>query len=190
MEYYTKNNRSWQPALPGGLSMIVNLNAFEVFEIAERIERNGAMFYRKAAEIFFDDADIRKILLEIAEMEDEHERTFSKMRRQLTSESRRLILFDTLEEIDDYLKTMADKHVFDTTEDINNKLTGNESIRDVLQMAINAEKDSVVFYVGLKNLVSTQAGRDRIEAIIIEEMKHIAVFSRQLAALESNGRIY
>ena len=65
--------------------MIVNLNAFEVFEIAERIERNGAMFYRKAAEIFFDNADIRKILLEIAEMEDEHERTFSKMRRQLTT---------------------------------------------------------------------------------------------------------
>ena len=170
--------------------MIVNLNAFEVFEIAERIERNGAMFYRKAAEIFFDDADVRKILIDIAEMEDEHEKTFSKMRRQLTSESRRLILFDTLEEIDDYLKTMADKHVFDTTEDINRILTGNESIKDVLQMAINAEKDSVVFYVGLKNLVSSHAGRDRIEAIIAEEMKHISIFSRQLSAMETNSNKY
>jgi rubrerythrin len=112
------------------------------------------------------------------------------MRRQLTSESRRLILFDTIEEIDDYLKTMADKHVFDTDEDINTKITGNESIRDILQIAINSEKDSVVFYVGLKNLISTQAGRDRIEAIIVEEMKHIAMFSRQLAALESNGKRY
>ena len=68
--------------------MIVNLNAFEIFEIAERIERNGAMFYRKAAHMFFDNENVRKILLEIAAMEDEHERTFAKMRRQLTSAKR------------------------------------------------------------------------------------------------------
>lgn len=170
--------------------MIVNMNAFEIFEIAERIERNGAMFYRKAAEIFFDNVNLRKMLLEIAEMEDDHERTFAKMRRQLTSESRRLMLFDTLEEIDDYLKTMADKHVFDLSVDINDKLAGNKTVREILQMAIDSEKDSVVFYVGLKNLVSATAGRDKIDLIIAEEMKHIAMFSRQLTMLDSNKEAY
>ena len=170
--------------------MIVNLNAFEIFEIAERIERNGAMFYRKAAHMFFDNENVRKILLEIAAMEDEHERTFAKMRRQLTSESRRLMLFDTLEDIDDYLKTMADKHIFDLSEDINDKLSGHETVEDVLQMAIDAEKDSVVFYVGLKNLVSATAGRDRIDSIVAEEMKHIAMLSRQLTLLNSNHTQY
>jgi rubrerythrin len=181
---------SWQPVLSGGLSMIVNLNAFEIFEIAERIERNGAMFYRKAAHTFFDNENVRKIFLEIAAMEDEHERTFAKMRRQLTSESRRLMLFDTLEEIDDYLKTMADKHIFDLSVDINDKISGHETVQEVLQMAINTEKDSVVFYVGLKNLVSETAGRDRIDSIVAEEMKHIAMLSRQLTLLNSNHTQY
>jgi len=36
--------------------MTVALNAIEVFEIAEQIERNGAKFYRKAAELFNEPA--------------------------------------------------------------------------------------------------------------------------------------
>ena len=35
-----------------GIIMDIEFNAFEAFEIAERIERNGAKFYSKAAELF------------------------------------------------------------------------------------------------------------------------------------------
>ncbi len=41
-------------------TMGVEFNAFEAFEIAEKIERNGARFYRRAAELF-DDPGLAKL---------------------------------------------------------------------------------------------------------------------------------
>ncbi|MGD2095767.1 MAG: ferritin family protein, partial [Phycisphaerales bacterium] len=64
--------------------MSISLNAIEVFEIAERIERNAVKFFRRAAEIF-SDPDMSRILLSLAEFEKEHERTFANMRRQISN---------------------------------------------------------------------------------------------------------
>lgn len=41
--------------------MSISFNAIEIFEIAERIERNGVKFYRKAAE-GLSDQDLRQTL--------------------------------------------------------------------------------------------------------------------------------
>ena len=51
--------------------MGIHLSADEVLELAQRIEQNGAIFYRKAAEITKDKSDTG-FLLRLAEMEDEH----------------------------------------------------------------------------------------------------------------------
>ncbi|MEE9120739.1 MAG: hypothetical protein V3U56_05580 [Syntrophobacteria bacterium] len=55
-------------------------------------------------------------------------------------------------------------------------------------MAIGQEKDSIVFYTGLKGMISQTAGRERIEEIIKEEMGHIGFLNREIAALSSNVR--
>ncbi len=62
--------------------MPVTIRIFDVFEIAEQIERNGAKFYRRAAEIS-DDRESRKMFLRLAECEVEHERIFAHMKKQL-----------------------------------------------------------------------------------------------------------
>jgi rubrerythrin len=62
------------------------------------------------------------------------------------------------------------------------KLTGKETIEDILKVAINAEKNSVAFYSGIKQFVPDRAGKDRIEAIITEELGHLAMLSLSLAA--------
>jgi rubrerythrin len=49
--------------------MSITFNAFEIFEIAEQIERNGVKFYRKAAK-GISDQDLRQTLLELADMEE------------------------------------------------------------------------------------------------------------------------
>ena len=66
-------------------------NADEVFEMAERIERNGGRFYRAAAEKF---PAVRELLLELAEMEDDHERTFANMRAELSTKETAQTVFD------------------------------------------------------------------------------------------------
>ena len=62
------------------------------------------------------------------------------------------------------------------TEDLN----GSETIEQIIKIAINAEKNSIIFYVGLKDLVPSKMGRDKVEAIIKEEMAHLARLNQYL----------
>ncbi len=161
--------------------MSITFNAFEIFEMAEQIERNGVKFYRKAAQNI-SDRQMRQMLEELADMEVEHEETFAAMRKQLSDEAWAARVFDPENEMALYLQAMASGHVFDLRKDPSEQLKGTESIEEILKLAINAEKDSIVFYLGLKDFVPVKAGRDKVEAIIKEEMGHIAVLNRRLPA--------
>jgi len=168
--------------------MSVTFNAIEIFEIAERIERNGEKFYRKAAEGLSDE-DIRQTLLSLAEMEAEHEETFANMRKQISHKERELITFEPENEMTLYLQAIANGHIFDLKKDPSEQLTGKETIDNILKLAIEAEKDSIVFYVGLKNFVPAKAGQDKVEEIIEEEMGHIVVLNQKLEAWKYLKRI-
>jgi len=159
--------------------MSITFNAFETFEIAEQIERNGIKFYRKAAH-GVSNKDVRQMLLNLADMETEHEETFAGMRKQLSDEARQLRVFDPENELALYLQAMANGHVFDLKKGPAERLKGDETVQDILKLAIDAEKDSIVFYLGLKDFVPIEDGKDKVEAIIKEEMGHIAVLNRGL----------
>lgn len=162
--------------------MSITFNALEIFEMAEQIERNGAKFYRKAAGIV-PDTKLQRTLLDLAAMEDRHERTFADMRRQISPKQQELVTFDPENEASLYLQAMADGHVFDVNKDISLQLSGTESVEDILKMAIQAEKDSIVFYIGLRDFVPAEAGKEKVDDIIDEERGHIVVLSRQLVTL-------
>ncbi len=161
--------------------MGVTFNADEVFEMAEQIERNGAKFYRAAAEKF---SSVRQMLLDLASMEDEHEKTFQDMRAQLSGREQEPMAFDPDDEARMYLQVVADGHVFDTKEDPAEQLKGKDKPDDVLRTAINMEKESIAFYAGLKECIPPRAGRDKVEGIIREEFGHIATLSEKLSALK------
>ena len=167
--------------------MSFEFNADEILEMAQHIERNGARFYRRAAELV-EEAAIRKLLEDLAAWEDGHERAFVTMRADLAAQEREPQVFDPEHEISMYLRAMADGHVFDARVDPADTLTGRESAEDILRMAIGQEKDSIVFYTGLKEMISQTAGKERIEAIIKEEMGHIGFLNREIAALNSEVR--
>ncbi len=160
--------------------MSIRYNADEVFEMAEQIERNGAKFYRRAAELA-EAGDTREMLLELAAMEDDHEKTFSEMRRDLSENELKPIVFDPDNELGLYLRAMADTRVFNVNVDASAKLTGEESRDDVLRMSIGMEKDSIVFYLGMKELVPARLGKDRMDGIIQEEYRHISQLSAKMA---------
>ena len=160
--------------------MSVQLNADEVFQMAEEIERNGARFYRKAADAAEPAA--RDMLLGLGMMEDDHERTFAAMRAALPAEARTPMVFDPEDQTALYLRALADGYVFDTRTDPSARLTGQESLADVLRTAIHLEKESIVFYEGMKLMVPVDAGQASVERIIREELGHITVLSGVLAS--------
>ena len=161
--------------------MVMPFNADEVFEMAEQIERNGTKFYRAAAEKF---PELRQVLSDLAAMEDEHEKTFAAMRAELSGTEIKPPVFDPDGQAQMYLRAMADEHVVNIKADPLEQLAGQETPEDVLKMAIGLEKDSIAFYVGLKESVSRRAGKDKVEAIIKEEIGHIATLSQKLGALK------
>ena len=162
--------------------MSLDFNADEVFQMAEQIERNGRDFYTRAAR-GMGESRTTQLLLGLAAMEVEHEKIFASMRSALSEQERKATIPDPDHQASGYLRAWADGHVFDVRSNPAKKLTGKEKVQDILQMAIGLEKDSVVFYVGMKDAVPERLGRSKIDGIVKEEMSHIASLSRELETL-------
>ena len=120
--------------------------------------------------------------MNLAEMEDGHLKIFSDMRKQLDASDREPTTFDPDNEAALYLQAMADSHGSEGKKDRQTKLTGEETIREIFEIAVNAEKNSIVFYTALKELVPV-SGIDKVEAIISEELGHLVILKTQLAQL-------
>ena len=161
--------------------MSFSFNADEILKMAEQIERNGARFYRSAAGAGFDQRVTSK-LLELAEMEDSHEKTFATMRGELDNRETESLAFDPDGETERYLMAMADSSLFDQTVDPSDQVRG-KTIVEILHIAIETEKASILFYLGLRNLVPERLGKGKIEHVVEEEMGHIALLRSQLTAL-------
>jgi len=157
--------------------MSYDFNADEIFEMAEQMEKNGAAFYRKAAKAATDDQN-REMLLKLAEMEDEHEKTFTAMRSELTSREKEATVFDPQGESILYLRALVDTRVFFKKEiDVT-------SMKEIFKEALTAEKDSIVFYLGMKDMVPEKLGKSRLDDIIKEEMEHIKIIGKKLSAFK------
>ncbi len=159
---------------------MITFNADEIFEMAEQIERNGAGFYRKAAEPAGGEG--RDLLLRLAAMEDDHERTFAAMRAELAPGERQATAFDPDNEAVLYLQAMADGKVF--AFDPAEALSGQEPMEEILDVAIGLEKDSIVFYQSMKDVVPAAAGKEKLDGIIRQEIGHILDLTKQLEALK------
>jgi rubrerythrin len=154
--------------------MMYDFNADEMFEIAEQLERNGAKFYRTAAGAVSDPKSA-EFLQKLAAMEDEHEKMFARMRAGLTAADKQQTAFDPEGEAAQYLRALADTRVFFE------KRIDTSSMQEILKDAITAEKDSIVFYLGMRDTVPEGVGRRHVDDIIKEEMGHIRQLSRYLA---------
>ncbi len=161
--------------------MVITFTADEIFEMAEEIERNGAVFYREVATTFSDD-ETKQLLSDMAAVEEEHLKIFQQMRIRLGAEEDMAII-DSDRRSSMYLQTMVDARGWEGRLSPTQELSGNETARDIIEIALNSEKESVVFYFGLKALVSTSAGKEKVEEIIIEELEHISALLKKLKSL-------
>jgi rubrerythrin len=163
--------------------MSITFNVDEIFEMAEEIERNGAKFYREAAENSADKS-VRKMFLELSAMEEGHEKIFVGIRKELSAQMKEPTVFDPDNEVAKYLQTMADFHGMEGKAGPTQKFTGKETLEEILRAALQAEKNSIAFYVGIKDLVPQKKGRDKVQTIIIEEMTHVSTLGGKLQELK------
>jgi rubrerythrin len=154
---------------------MTDANTDSIFEIAEQMERDGAEFYRKAAETA--DQNGRTVLLALAQMEYVHERTFAAMRSEFTSGKFQPITPTPNSQGALYLQAVASGKIFGAAS--SPELTGLVSIDRIFEIAISLEKDSIVFYQSMKSLVPPGRARDQLNEIIDQEIGHILELTRK-----------
>ena len=157
------------------------LTADEIFAMAIQIEANGAAFYRTAAEQQ-QDACNQEFLQELVEVEERHKAIFAEMRtgaKPVAGGSGRLSDEGGL-----YMAAIGAGYRVEGSPTVTQGLTGNESLAEVLRLAVDLEKDAILFYVGLKDVVSDAGDLERVEAIIREERSHVATLANKLSEIK------
>lgn len=164
--------------------MALGFNVDEVLEMAIRAEENAAAFYRKAAEMQSDMKN-RNLLENLAAMEDGHRATFMEIRNTISDSEKRETVFDPNNELSLYLSAMVETHGGEGSASALDSLTGTQTMQEVLDTAIGLEKETVLFYLGLKDMVPPKYGRDKIDGIIREERSHVAQLTSLLGGLKT-----
>lgn len=149
----------------------MKFNIDEIFQLAEQIERNGAKFYTQAAN-YATNPQIKSLLEELAAFELQHEQVFKKLHTEIKFHQASAIL-DFDESAEAYLKALASDYIFPADLDPKTILKPDTSIRELIDFAIRLEKDSIVFYYGLKNLLVNPSDIHQVESIIKQEFGHI-----------------
>ena len=163
--------------------MPIVYNANEIIRIGVEIEKNGLAFYRQAATLAAGDADMERLFSDLAGWEETHVALFESFRRELPKTILEEDAYDQDEEMARYLKAAADSHVFHVSHNIAELAKGCRNVVEALNLALRFEKDSVVVYTTMKELVPPALGNDAIERLIREELMHISFISNQLAVL-------
>ena len=152
------------------------LNADEAFAVGLEIEQNGQRFYELAA-ARTQVAAVKQLCQELAEWEQGHVAVFEALRKALPAGAREGAVFDPDSEEAAYVKAMADNHVFLQDRKVDDLVAECHTAQDLLDLAISFEKDSVLFYTALKPMVTPEHGRDQVEALVREEMQHVAMLT-------------
>jgi rubrerythrin len=159
--------------------MIFNFNAAEVFDIAIKIEENGKQFYDRSREIITD-PEVKKLFEELAQEEIKHKEKFQALKRQLPASATSGAVFDPNHELDLYIKMMADQHVFISSESLEAQLGGVKDARDALRLAVEFEKDSVIFFLSMQEASEGAKGKEFIGSLVKEEQEHLRRLSLEL----------
>jgi rubrerythrin len=159
--------------------MGVFFSGSELLEIAIGIESNGMAFYRALADKT-GKKDVKDTYNYLAGEEKKHLDTFRGMSDSLGQakppES-------YTEEYMLYLKSLVDNAVFSSITEAQQKADKVFNKIEALDTGIQAEKDSILFYTELQNLVK-ERDRKVVLNILDEEKKHL----RQLSELKAKSQ--
>jgi len=162
--------------------MGIQFNADEIFEMAIKSERNAVKMYGDLAKKH-EFPEIRDEMLKLAQMEADHANAFVELRRELPEDMRNTV-FDPDNEASMYLKAVADASIDEGSPKIAEKMSGQESLEEILKTAIELEKQTILFYLGIKDMVAERLGKDKVDKIIKEEQGHVVTLTNKLEELK------
>jgi len=151
-------------------------NALEVMEMAKDIEKRGKKFYLKHAEAT-ENRDLRELFRKLAQDEQDHYEKFVA----LTEELREGIddadyLYE--EDVSAYFNYLVEYSIF-PKEDSKESVEALNDVEKALKLAIQAEKDSILFY---REMCEYNEGEtiEVVSKLIEEEKDHLRALGKYI----------
>jgi rubrerythrin len=155
--------------------MAVFFSGSELLEIAMGIERNGMAFYQAMADKT-EKRDVKDLYNHLAGEEKKHLDIFKGMSDALGQTKPSETFGD---EYMLYLKSLVDSVVFSNVAEAQQKAVKVSNEIEALNIGIQAEKDSILFYTELQSQVR-ERDREVVLTVLDEEKNHL----RQLSELK------
>lgn len=147
----------------------------EVIEMALQTERLGYKFYTEMSAKFAEtNPGLKELYGKLATMEKHHEEVFQKLLDKVTSQKAESEL-SSWDEVQNYMRAVVESQFFLGKDKALPNLSHIGSVAAATDFAINFEKETLLFFVGLRSAVKDPAP---VQAIIEEEASHIAWLSK------------
>ena len=153
--------------------MGIQLTAEDVIDFAVQTEEQGERFYRQAAELAEED-EARDLFEYLADQEERHRLVFQGLGDAVVPSA---IDATEWQEALGYISAAVDQEFFGQDAALR-QIAPGASTEEMLRQAMTFERETLLFFYGLRDLVNLSS-RALLDDIIAEEKSHM----RQLAAL-------
>jgi len=146
----------------------------DIIDLAIQIEENGERVYRTAVEKA-PNPSLASLLQWLADEEAEHIRWFCELREVANRNS----VDPQLEEMGkNILRSVVGEQSFSLDEADFSKI---DTVKDLLRLAIEFEKDTILFYEMIQTFVQDNQVLNHLREIIKEETRHIGLLEEYRA---------
>ncbi len=161
--------------------MFTRFNVFEALEIAERVEGDGARFYLGVAQST-EDMELKQTCFKLANWKAKHSKAIAHRRKEYSDKTGEFGTFDP----DDYVlsnpRVMAGMAGMVGRSSKPGAPARFRTKTELLHKAIERERETAVFYEGLKSFTRGPAGEAAIDKVLGEEKRYLDLLSNKAAA--------
>jgi len=158
--------------------MDTKFSVFEILEIAEQVDKRGAQFYVKTADLF-QDQYLQDFYYSLAETKVKQQKMWAKMRKEFSEKTGEFGVFDPDNYVLSHPKVMAGLTWVGNHGNTRKHLTGKETEEDIVRDTIHRENAVITFFQGLKDFARDPASIDTVEKIIqLENQQVLSLIDR------------
>ena len=147
-------------------------NEVEAVKIAQNMEKQGLAFYEAAAERAAG-TSARDTFLQLAEEERKHLAQFQELEEDLQARRREGAGYADDEDIAAYIERLLQTQVFAEEGDAARLARDVKGDYEALSVGMRAERDSILFYQEMIDLVDSPLAREAFGRILTEERQHL-----------------
>jgi rubrerythrin len=149
-------------------------NEVEAVKIAQNMEKQGLEFYEAAAKGAAG-LSARDTFLQLAEDEKKHLARFGELEEELQAKRREGPGYTDNEDIAAYVAHLLQIQVFHEEGDVARLARQMKSDYEALGVGMRAERDAILFYQEMIDLVDSKVAREAFSRILAEEREHLRI---------------